>query len=198
MTSIPDCTAHIACFKIGYGVSLMKALAEKHPDCITPLTYQYRMNEAICRLSGEAVYGGRLKCGNNGIRHRTLVLPHFYPSRLPQVIAKQDYAWLKTVVDPKTAVLFVDTDNIKKNPRSLNQMPGRQETRNMQDGIEPLEESRGGRADGAVINNAEAALVKIVLEGLFAAGLDASSVGVICPFTAQVCKKKNLLYNLRF
>jgi hypothetical protein len=37
--------------KIGYGVSMLKHLAEGFPDAVAKLTMQYRMNEDICHLS---------------------------------------------------------------------------------------------------------------------------------------------------
>jgi DNA replication ATP-dependent helicase Dna2 len=160
-------------------------LAEKHPGSIAPLTYQYRMNEAICRLSSEAVYGGRLKCGNDEVSTRKLELPGF-PSRLPPAASRSVYPWLKRVIDPEQTVVFVDTDNIKKKPRSASERTSVNLSNAADEDIEALEEKMGGRVRGSVTNPTEAMLVRFVLKGLISSGVPASSVGVISPFRAQV------------
>lgn len=167
-------------FVSGYGVSMLQRLAEKYPNSIATLTYQYRMNEAICRLSSEAVYGGRLKCGNEKVRTRTLTLTGF-PTKLPPASSAKVYPWLKAVVDPKKSVVFVDTDNVKTNPQpaTIHRPP--------ENVMEGLEGNIGGRRGGNVINKTEATLVRIILNGLFSSGVLPTSVGVISPFRAQVC-----------
>lgn len=163
---------------------MLQRLAEKHPGAIASLTYQYRMNMAICRLSSEAVYGGRLKCGSEEVKCRTLQMVGF-PHRLPQASSKSVYPWLKSVVDPHKSVVFVDTDNVKKNPRPANERrPGSSST--MQDEMEALEGNIGGRSRSNVINQTEVSLIRIILQGLFSCGVSATSVGVISPFRAQV------------
>jgi DNA replication ATP-dependent helicase Dna2 len=169
----------------GYGESMLMRLAEKHPGSIAPLTYQYRMNEAICRLSSEAVYGGRLKCGNDEVSTRKLELPGF-PSRLPPAASRSVYPWLKRVIDPEQTVVFVDTDNIKKKPRSASERTSVNLSNAADEDIEALEEKMGGRVRGSVTNPTEAMLVRFVLKGLISSGVPASSVGVISPFRAQV------------
>jgi DNA replication ATP-dependent helicase Dna2 len=167
---------------------MLKRLAEKHPQSIAPLTYQYRMHEAICRLSSEAVYGGRLKCGNDEVRTRILDLPGF-PSRLPHAVSKAVYPWLRRVIDPQNSVVFVDTDNIKTKPRSANELTSMNQNNPPQGGIEALETTIGGRVGGNITNPTEVTLVRFILKGLFSSGLPASSVGVISPFRAQVSWK---------
>jgi DNA replication ATP-dependent helicase Dna2 len=159
-------------------------LAEKHPQAIASLTYQYRMNMAICRLSSEAVYGGRLKCGSEEVKSRTLQMAGF-PCSLPQASSKSVYPWLKSVIDPQKSVVFVDTDNIKKNPRPSHARRPSNEN-GMQAEMEALEGSIGGSSGGNVINQTEVALIRIILQGLFSCGVSPTSVGVISPFRAQV------------
>lgn len=168
---------------------MLKRLADKHPESVAPLTYQYRMHETICRLSSEAVYGGRLKCGNDAVRTQILDLPGF-PSRLPQAASKGMYSWLKGVIDPEKSVVFVDTDNVKTNPQSANDLTLADQKNHVKKvGMEALERTIGGRASGSITNPTEATLVRIILNGLFSAGLAASSVGVISPFRAQVSQR---------
>ena len=140
------------------------------------------MHEAICRLSSEAVYGGRLKCGNDEVRKRTLDLPYF-PSRLPSAVSKGVYPWLRAVIDPPKPVVFVDTDNIKLNP-------GSSQEKSTSGEMDALETTIGGRAGGNVTNPTEATLVRFIVKGLLSSGLPASSVGVISPFRAQVCRSR--------
>lgn len=159
---------------------MLQRLAEKYPKSIATLTYQYRMNFAICQLSSESVYGGRLKCGNEAVKNRALQLQGF-PKSLPRAASAKVYPWLRAVVDPKKSVVFVDTDNVKTSPC---QTPPTNEEKSAI--MEPLEGNVGGRAGGNVINRTEASLVSIILAGLFSCGLSPENVGVICPFRAQV------------
>ncbi|CAJ1969202.1 unnamed protein product [Cylindrotheca closterium] len=163
----------------GYGVSMLQRLAEKHPKAIATLTYQYRMNSAICRLSSEAVYGGRLKCGNEAVKSRALQLQGF-PKSLPKAASAKAYPWLRAVVDPMKSVVFVDTDNVKKSPR---QTPPTNEEEFV---MEPLESNVGGKSGGNVINRTEVSLVSIIIAGLVSCGVSPENVGVICPFRAQL------------
>jgi DNA replication ATP-dependent helicase Dna2 len=162
---------------------MMERLAKKYPDAIASLTYQYRMNIDICRLSSEAVYGGRMKCGSEEVKSRTLELPGF-PINLPQASSKRVFPWLKPVIHPLKKVVFVDTDNVKTNPQPVLAMqsiePG------VQKQMEALEGNVGGRAGRNVINRMEVSLVRMVLGGLFACGVQLSSVGIISPFRAQL------------
>lgn len=168
----------------GYGVSMLKRLAERFPDSIAQLTYQYRMHEDICRISSEAVYGGKLKCGNETVRRRRLNLPDF-PKSLPRAVSKNVYHWLLGTINPNKSVVFVDTDNIKKLPEAKTGPPS-DPGLPKKEGIDPLEGSVGGRAGGSVVNETEAALVRYIVSGLIATGLAPSSIGVVCPFRAQV------------
>lgn len=168
----------------GYGVSMLKRLAERFPVSIAQLTYQYRMHEDICRISSEAVYGGKLKCGNEAVRRRRLDLPDF-PKSLPRAISRKVYHWLLGTINPNKSVVFVDTDNIKKLPGAKTGPPS-DPVASKKEGIDPLEGTVGGRSGGSVVNETEAALVRYIVSGLIATGLPPSSIGVVCPFRAQV------------
>ena len=160
----------------------MHQLAEKHPASVSRLTYQYRMNNEICRLSSRLIYDGMLKCGTSEVSTQVLDLPR-YPEGMPSKASGFCFDWLKSVINPSKPSLFVDTDNIRKHPRPFSQ----RKSRNEQDGIEELETKAGGKVGGSVVNPTEATLVRYLAMGLVLSGLDPTSIGVISPFRAQVC-----------
>ena len=157
---------------------MLMRLAENHPSSVAALTYQYRMNEEICKLSSYLIYGGKLKCGNEEVRYRKLSLPGF-PKALPPTVSQNKglWPWLKMTVSPDNPVIFVDTDNMRKNLSN-----GCKENTS----IEALEEVRGGRAGGKVTNPIEAILVRYIMQAMIATGASPSQIGVISPFRAQV------------
>ena len=165
-------------WSIGYGESLLMRLAKAHPSSIAMLTFQYRMNEEICKLSSLLVYDGVLKCGNDVVSKRTLDLPGF-PKMLPPIatMTKGLWPWLKMTISPGKPVVFVDTDSMRKSPSSNVIQSGP---------MEGLEEKQGGRVGGKVINPTEASVVRYIIHGLVAAGLSPKDIGVISPFRAQV------------
>jgi DNA replication ATP-dependent helicase Dna2 len=153
---------------------MLKRLAEAHPDCIAQLTYQYRMHNDICQLSNDIVYQGKLKCANDSVATRKLTLNGF-PQGLGSCAKDGSYDWLRQAIDPSTAIAFLDTDILVSDP---NGSPS--------SSIRALESSNSRRASGSIINETEAGLVKTMVEGLISCGLKASSIGVICPFRAQL------------
>lgn len=46
--------------KAGLGKTLMERVVENHPNAVTPLKVQYRMNDAIMKFSSDMFYGGQL------------------------------------------------------------------------------------------------------------------------------------------
>jgi DNA replication ATP-dependent helicase Dna2 len=156
-----------------FGVSMLKRLAEAHPDCVTQLTYQYRMHEYICQLSNDIVYHGKLQCANESVATRKLIL-HGFPQNLVSSTKDGSNDWLRQTINPSNSVAFVDTDTSASDP---NGSPG---------SIRPLESSNSRRASGSIINETEAWLVQTIVGGLLSCGVDASSIGVICPFRAQL------------
>jgi DNA replication ATP-dependent helicase Dna2 len=158
----------------GYGISILKRLADQHPHAIAPLTMQYRMNEAICKISSESIYGGQLRCGNDKVRSQLLNLPAF-PSSLPTPTAERSIAWLHSVVDPEQPIVFVDTDNIIE--KSYTGQPNAH-----REDFMALE----GKAGGSIVNRTEAKLVWYILEAMQLCGHDLSEIGVISPFNAQI------------
>jgi DNA replication ATP-dependent helicase Dna2 len=153
---------------------MLKRLAEKHADSVAQLTYQYRMHEDICQLSNDLVYGGKLKCANDHVRRRKLDLQGF-PENIPCGAQVSSMEWLTRVVDPSESVVFVDTDKIGSEGGSA-----------PRDSFQSLERTSGRGIGGAIVNDTEASLVRDIVGGLLSCGLDASSIGLICPFRAQV------------
>jgi DNA replication ATP-dependent helicase Dna2 len=82
------------------------------------------MNKDIMALSNHLIYDGRLKCGTEAVAHMTLDIPAFSAgSKGLHVFTKKNAhhnhaicngssCWLEHVIDPKRAVLFVDTDQV--------------------------------------------------------------------------------------
>ena len=60
----------------GLDVSLFKMLSDRHPEAVTDLRYQYRMNEDIMLLANKLVYEDRLQCGSQEVALQTLKLPN--------------------------------------------------------------------------------------------------------------------------
>ena len=154
-------------------------LAEKHPSAVAALTFQYRMNEAICKISSDFAYDGNLKCGDDKVRNRKLSLPTF-PQNLPSVVPGKRglWHWLKMTISPDNPVIFVDTDNMRKEPacaKSKEKLP-----------MEGIEERTGGRGGGKITNPIEAILVRYIVKGLISTGAQPKDIGVISPFRAQV------------
>ena len=145
----------------GLGESLLKRLAEKHPSSVSQLTLQYRMAKNICELSNDIIYGGLLQCANDLVATRKLTFPRRVESAgWPE--------WVTKAMDPDSAVMFVDTDS-----------PG-----NHNGGRRYLE--RKTCKGGAVVNDTEATVVRILVERLVSTGVNADSIGVICPYRAQI------------
>jgi DNA replication ATP-dependent helicase Dna2 len=155
---------------------MLKRLADKHSDCVAQLTYQYRMHEDICRLSNDIVYGGKLKCANDSVANKKLTFKDF-PLTLSNFTHQptSTYHWLNKAIDPSNAVTFLDTDKITRN------LSG-----HLTESICPLEVSNSRRASGSIVNETEVSLVQTIIDGLLSCGLDPSSIGVICPFRAQL------------
>ena len=84
---------------------------------------------------------------------------------------------MKTVLNPYRPVIFADTDRLVSSVK-----PGSE-----QDVMQPLEETgRRQIGGGGTVNPSEATIVSLLVQGLSACGLQPSSIGVICPFNAQI------------
>jgi len=127
---LPPLVSSRAAEKAGYGISMMKRLAEAFPTSVSQLTLQYRMHGDICNLCNEIVYKGALQCANDQIKtEQRCVLP-YYPYKVPPPVTMQhnhrilndemqphpnlqrQEGWLQSVLDPQQIVIFVNTDAI--------------------------------------------------------------------------------------
>lgn len=57
---LPPVVKNYEAFKGGFGKSLMERCVVNHPEAVTLLTMQYRMNEDLMRLSSQWFYGGMM------------------------------------------------------------------------------------------------------------------------------------------
>ena len=142
------------------------------------------MHEEICKLSNDLVYGGTLKCANDTVRSQQLTLPNF-ENKAPQS------EWLRKAVDPSIPVVFLDTDGVHSTSTPADKV------------IVPevaLERTSARGEGGSIVNDTEAKLVRVVVDTLTSTGLSPSSIGVVCPFRAQVrnndCDSGNLFLRI--
>jgi DNA replication ATP-dependent helicase Dna2 len=152
---------------------MLKRLADAFPDAVAQLTLQYRMHEDICRLCNLMVYKGRLKCANDDIRSRRLLLPSF-PRALRSLCndSGTGLGWLLPVLNPNRPVVFVNTDNIGNTAQDFR----------------GHEISHGrSREGGGIVNEVECTLTRLIVHGLQTCGLETKAIGVICPYRSQVC-----------
>jgi len=69
---LPPTVKSIAALKAGLGKTLMERIVENHPEVVTLLEIQYRMNDEIMRFSSDWFYGGRVKSAPQ-IKHRGIL-----------------------------------------------------------------------------------------------------------------------------
>lgn len=163
----------------GLDVSLFKLLSDRQPTSVVNLEHQYRMCKEIMLLSNTLIYSGRLKCGNEAVAQRTLLLPN--PDGLQQYHNQPQHAssispshslcrgpqhnnrpcWLTPVLCPSKKVLFLNTDTIVPLPR---------------------ESAQGNR----ITNPTEASLVSHTVHALLASGIPASEIGIITFYRSQL------------
>jgi DNA replication ATP-dependent helicase Dna2 len=95
---LPPLVRNSEALKGGLDVSLFKLLSETHPQGLTLLKHQYRMNEDIMLLSNSLVYDGLLKCGNESVANRVLQIP--YRNQLAS-----EKPWVKDILSDKYIIL---------------------------------------------------------------------------------------------
>ena len=169
---LPPLVQNEAAEQAGYGVSTLKRLADKHPNAVAQLTLQYRMHEDICHLPNMIAYEGKLKCANDVVRTRKLVIPH-YPRSLRAIVKPEidGLGWMLPVLNPNKPVMFVSTDKINSTSTAH---------------FEGLELNRGRGDGGGMINDVEVELIRALVKGLIICGVKESEIGIISPYRAQV------------
>ncbi|KAG0000757.1 Tripartite DNA replication factor [Entomortierella chlamydospora] len=168
--------------KDGFDLSLFKLLSDQHPEAVTSLTQQYRMNKDIMLLSNTLVYQNRLRCATDQVANKALDIPDMENFRrychtgsslstsqedggslASPVICRANSSgqscWLERVLDPKRSVIFIDTDDL------------------------PAHEVQVGNSTQ---NPTEALLVLQLTEALISGGISEQNIGVISVLRAQL------------
>ncbi|KAM3666224.1 DNA replication ATP-dependent helicase/nuclease DNA2 isoform 2-T2 [Ammospiza maritima maritima] len=141
---------------LGMSESLFKRL-EQNQNAVVQLTVQYRMNSKIMSLSNMLVYEGKLECGSEKVSNATVNLPNLKKLKLD--LGDASKSWLKEVLDPDTAVCFLNTEKVPA----------------------PEHAEKGG------ISNVTEAKIVLFLTSLFIkAGCKPSDIGIISPYRHQL------------
>ncbi|MDO4979723.1 MAG: AAA domain-containing protein [Prevotellaceae bacterium] len=69
---LPPTIKSLAAMHGGLDKTLMQRIAENHPEVVTLLRVQYRMNEQIMRFSSDWFYGGKVESASS-VRHRGIL-----------------------------------------------------------------------------------------------------------------------------
>ena len=86
---LPPTVKSIAALKAGLGKTLMERLVETHPEAVTLLKIQYRMNDDIMRFSSNYFYDGQVESAPEvkfrGILDLDVAMEWIAPSNLPRL-----------------------------------------------------------------------------------------------------------------
>jgi hypothetical protein len=208
---LPPLVTSSAAEAAGYGVSLLRRLAEAHPSACATLRIQYRMNAEIQSIANTLVYGGQLQCATEAVATQRYRLPGAAAGaplfgHPPYAVSTSEGAagaasvtaklhsppWLQRALDLATTVLFIDTDALlesflsarEERPRGHSEGAGR-----------PAEcgacacaaaaAASGCDAEGSVCNLVEARAVTAIATAVLFHGGCGRDMGVIAPFNAQ-------------
>jgi superfamily I DNA and/or RNA helicase len=69
---LPPTVKSIAALKAGLGKTLMERIVETHPETVTLLKIQYRMNDDIMRFSSDWFYGGQVESAPE-VKYRSIL-----------------------------------------------------------------------------------------------------------------------------
>jgi DNA replication ATP-dependent helicase Dna2 len=159
----------------GLDVSLFKLLSDRHPEAVTTLRHQYRMNNDIMSISNALIYDGRLVCGSPGVANRILSLSnldshsllHSGSSHVPTT------CWItRTLARTSTPVIFLNTDTLDTTISKFS-----------------YETISGSRTTNAL----EATLLTHLTSALLLAGLAPSALGVVTPYRSQLRLIRDML-----
>jgi len=149
--------------------SLFKHLSEAHPEAVSYLKFQYRMNKDIMKISNQLIYNFKLRCGTEEARHFLLELPepekldeihHFSTQVSNDIKCPGDKGcWLKHVLNPKNSVIFLNTDSLNCTENNNTNL---------------------------IFNETEAEIALHIIKSLKMCGISNSSIGVISPYRAQI------------
>lgn len=160
------------------------------PEATAVLSLQYRMNRTITRLANQLTYGEALKCANEQVELAKL--------QLEPVGGDVSALWVQRALQAhlEQSVLLLDTADCAERCQdyamrskqlqctgaSIEQHYGEKQP---EDQLEEKTEQRQRRRP-KYTNYCEAAIVLHLLRRLLATGYDASRIGVIAPYRAQV------------
>ena len=174
----------------GMDVSLFKRLSERHPEAVSRLAIQYRMNADILTVCNTLFYDQQMSCASDAVATAKLHLPrldHFsaWCIGLTGHPPPAD-RWLLEAINPDRAVVFLDTDGLQPPNAGLNPTS---------EAPAPAGSRRSSSNNKTSnVNEVEAKLVRLVLEAAVACGLPtAEEAGVISLYRAQI---KTLLREL--
>jgi len=109
-------------------------------------------------------------------------VPRLELKNFPRALSSQAFGassrWVQNVVNPFRPCVFVDTDGIGTSDSNIGQ-------ENSCDFVS-LERMASRQAGGNMVNDTEAAIVTRMVEALTRVGVPPSSIGIICPFNAQI------------
>jgi DNA replication ATP-dependent helicase Dna2 len=149
----------------GLAESLFKKLSEAHPSSVFELRMQYRMNSDIMGLSNRIIYGGKLRCGNEEVKHASLQIPGGLQS-IPQPLSRMQQHWISDLLDPTARVRFVDTDDLPA--------------------PEDVTGSTDGASDATIRNEVEALVVSLIVKASLECGILPQHIGVIAHLRSQL------------
>ncbi|DAZ96408.1 TPA: hypothetical protein N0F65_012489 [Lagenidium giganteum] len=161
---LPPLVANTHARQGGMDVSLFRRLSEAHPEAMTQLSYQYRMNQHVMLLANRLVYGGKLKCGSFGVASNQLKIRN--RSSFASLSRQLQLSWPMNVVWNDQGVVFLDVDRIENGTESLG----------------TISASGRKRLENLVEADIVAGLVVILLLG----GVPEEEVAVVSPFRSQV------------
>ncbi|KAI8033726.1 hypothetical protein M5D96_013509 [Drosophila gunungcola] len=140
------------------------------------LSLQYRMNKTITRLANELTYGGELKCASEEVSS----------ARFQLELASQTPRWIQRALQThiEQAVALINTGDCLERGQEMVATCSSLE----QSYAEHKEEHRkhSKRRISKYTNYCEAGIVMLLLRELLKSGFEASRIGVIAPYRAQV------------
>ena len=176
---LPPTVKSIAALKAGLGKTLMERIVETHPEAVTLLKIQYRMNDDIMRFSSNYFYGGQVESA-------------------PEVK-------YRSILDLDTPITWIDTAAFAATAPSVSapSAPTSRSTVVSGSAADTFREEFVGESFGR-INKGEAELTLLALQYYFnkigkQRLLDERiDVGIISPYRAQVQYLRRLLMKREF
>lgn len=172
----------VKCFEAarqGLASSLMERIVDNHPEAVTLLTLQYRMNEEIMRFSSDWFYGGRLQAA-------------------PEVKGRG-------ILDFDSAIEWIDTDCVAQMLADADSTPGNagDAVCDASDNPQAFREASPEGSEGR-INYDEALLTLLTLQryveriGMERFIDERIDVGLISPYRAQVRLLRRMIASTPF